>query len=409
MDVFVGRQAILDGRLQTHAYELLFRSGLVNGFDGTGDAEATSRVMVNTFLGMGTEPVLGGKPGFINFPRSLLLDETWKILPKDFVVIEILESIEPDKEVVEACRKLKKKGYKFALDDFVSTKGYAELLDIADYVKVDFRLTDRAVQRELGRDLSRRGIRMLAEKIETREEYAVARGMGYTLFQGYFFTRPVVVTGRDVTGTKSGYLNMMRALQKPELDLREMEALILKDLSLTHKLLRYVNSALFSRRTSTTNIRDAIVALGEDELRRWLLLMILAQLAVGQPPEAVTISLARARFCEAVAGKTGNGPRRPDYFLMGLFSLLDLMLGRPLDAALRELKLPEDVTASLLGAQPKTHASRTYALAQACEAAESKPIRDSAKLVALEPAAAAELYADAVAWSDRTMGEMIAA
>src|SRR5579863_9340123 len=110
MDVFVGRQAILDGRLQTHAYELLFRSGLVNGFDGTGDAEATSRVMVNTFLGMGTEPVLGGKPGFINFPRSLLLDETWKILPKDFVVIEILESIEPDKEVVEACRKLKKKG-----------------------------------------------------------------------------------------------------------------------------------------------------------------------------------------------------------------------------------------------------------------------------------------------------------
>ncbi len=409
MDVFVGRQAILDGRLQTHAYELLFRSGLGNGFDGTEDTEATSRVMVNTFLGMGTDSVLGGKPGFINFPRSLLLDETWKVLPRDFVVIEILETIEPDKEVVDACRKLKKKGYKFALDDFVSTKGYAELLDIADYVKVDFRLTDRAVQRELGVNLSRRGIRMLAEKIETREEYALARAMGYTLFQGYFFTRPVVVTGRDVTGTKSGYLNMMRALQKPELDLREMEALILKDLSLTHKLLRYVNSALFSRRTSTTSIRDAIVALGEDELRRWLLLMILAQLAVGQPPEAVTICLARARFCEAVAGKTGNTGRRPDYFLRGLFSLLDLMLGRPLEAALGELKLPEDVTASLLGGQPKAHASRTYALAQACEAADSKPIRESADLVSLAPAAAAELYADAVAWSDRTMGEMMAA
>ena len=409
MDVFVGRQAILDNRLNTHAYELLFRSGLVNEFDGTGDAEATSRVMVNTFLGMGTESVLGGKPGFINFPRSLLLDETWKILPKEFVVIEILESIEPDKEVLEACRKLKKCGYKFALDDFVSTKGYAELLDIADYVKVDFRLTDRAVQRELGADLSRRGIKMLAEKIETRAEYAVARGMGYTLFQGYFFTRPVVVSGREVTGSKGGYLNMMRALQKPELDLREMEALIRKDLSLTHKLLRYVNSALFGRRTSTTSIRDAIVALGEDELRRWLLLMILAQLAVGQPQEAVTICLARARFCEAVAGKTGNAGRRPDYFLMGLFSLLDLMLGRPLEAALGELKLPEDVTASLLGAQPTAHASRTYGLARACEAAQWEPIRDSAGLAGMEPAAAAELYTDAVTWSDRTMGEMMAA
>ena len=270
-------------------------------------------------------------------------------------------------------------------------------------------MTDVKAQRELGAELTRRGIRLLAEKIETREEYARARSMGYTLFQGYFFTRPVVVSGRDVRGTKSGYLNLMRELQKPEFDLREMESLILKDLSLTHKLLRYVNSALFSRRTRTASIRDAIIALGEDELRRWLLLMILSQLAVGQPPEAVTICLARARFCEAVAGKTGNAPRRPDYFLMGLFSLLDLMLGRPLGPLLEELKLPEDVTASLLGIEPNCHASRTFDLVRACEAAQWEPILDSAEKVALEPMAATELYAGAMAWSDRTLGEMVAA
>ena len=409
MDVFVGRQAILDQRLRTHGYELLFRAGEVNEFDGTDGAEATSRVIVNTYLTMGADSILGGKLGFINFPRALLVDGSWRALPRGGTVIELLETILPDREVMEACRKLKSNGYRFALDDYVGGAGYDELLGMADYVKVDFRLTGEKMRRSLAADLARRGVRAVAEKVETREEYESARGMGYTLFQGFFFTRPVVIAGRDIRESKSGCMNIIRELQFSELDFPRLENSIRQDLSVAHKLLRYVNSALYGRRVAITSIREAIVILGEDELRRWLSLIVLARMGVDQPPEAVTICLARARFCEAVAEKTGNAARQPDYFLMGLFSLLDLMLGRPLGAVLGELKLPEDVTASLLQMKPNAHTSRTYALARACEGAQWATIFELATQIALEPAATAGLYADAVAWSDRTLGQMLAA
>ncbi|MBI4873435.1 MAG: HDOD domain-containing protein [Acidobacteria bacterium] len=404
MNVFVGRQPIFDRNLRTYAYELLFRSGAGNHFDGTDAVSATSTVVANTFLSIGADRILGDRRGFVNFPRELLVDQGALALPSHSVVIEILETVTPDEAVLRGCRRLKDAGFLLALDDFVHSPEYLPLVDLADFVKVDFRATPRAQCRALALEFGRRDIRMLAEKVETQEEVEQARDMGYAFYQGYFFAKPQIIAARDVPRSKLNCLRILREVHAPALDFARLEDLIRVEVSLAHSLLRYVNSAAFGLRRRIECLRHALVVLGEREVRKVVSLAALPALASDKPHELTRICLNRGRLCENVAAQSALRARAPECFLMGMFSLLDAMIGRPLDEVLGELGLAPDVCAALTrDPPPATPLASVFALCRACEAADPAAIARHSRSLGLAPETVSDLFLEALCWSESVL------
>jgi c-di-GMP-related signal transduction protein len=400
MDVLVARQAIFDRRMNVYGYELLYRSCQDNFFDGTDGSIASAQVITNSLFAIGLEKMLGGKLGFVNFSRELLVGDCASVLPRQKTVIEVLESIQPDKEVIAACQRLRRQGYLIALDDFPRNGNSAPLVGVADIIKVDFRTTDPPEQRELLNRYGKRGIRMLAEKVETQDEFERARWMGYVYFQGYFFARPVIVQGREIPGFKLNYLRILREIHHPDMDFHRLEEALKPEVSLTYKLLRYVNSAAFGFSRRIESIREALVLVGEKEIRKWASLVVLPQLAGNRPAELVATAAVRARFCELMARPVALGARSSELFLMGLFSLLDVMMGRPLDEILDQLHLATDLRATLLG-RPEGKLAAIHALVHAQEKGDWEAASAAAARLEVPMEQVAELYLNAVQWADQ--------
>jgi c-di-GMP-related signal transduction protein len=402
MDVFVARQAIFDRNLKIYGYELLFRSSLEGPFDGSDSGLATLQVIANVFLSIGADKMLGGGQAFINCPQSLLADKRIGLLPRETTVIEILESVQPSPEVIAACRNLKEQGYQLALDDFTGQTGYEPLIDLADIIKVEFPALRVAERRAISKEFGNRGIRMLAEKVETREEFEQARDMGYHYYQGYFFARPATVRSRQIAVYKHHYLNILREIHKPEVDHRGVAKLIQREVSLAHRLLRYVNSVAFGRIGDVGSIAEAVALLGDDGIRNWVWLAALPQLASDKPGELVISAMIRARFCESIAPLAGLSNRAADLFLMGLLSFLDAMLDRPLEELLAELHLPCDMERALLdGRSAKDRLATVYALVRNYEAAEWDNLAKCAIQLQMKEEALPGLYAQSVAWAEK--------
>ena len=348
MEHFIARQPIFDRNGKVYAYELLFRSGLHNYFDCDDQDQAAASVIANSSLLFGLTEMTSNSKAFINCTRKVLLENYMTVLPKEQAVVEILEHVEPDAEIVEACRHLKKQGYILALDDFVYHKNYEPLLELADIIKVDFLLSDVEEQARLARTFIPRGIRMLAEKVETYEVYEQAKKMGYQLFQGYFFAKPVIVSRKDIPTNKLQFLRILKDVHAEEVDFKKLAQTIQSEVALSYKLLKLVNSAAFALRHKVTSILQALSLLGIREIRSWVSLLSISQMANDKPAELVVSSLVRARFCEQAAMACGLGGRKSDMFLMGLFSLLDVIMSRPLDEILQEITIDEDVQAALI-------------------------------------------------------------
>lgn len=352
MDVFVARQAILNRRKEVHAYELLFRSDPgKNQFDGTDPASATSQLIANTLLSTGLEGILGGRKGFINFDRKMLLDGPWSILPKDLVVVEVLETVEPDEQVIEACHRLRNHGYTIALDDFVHHPKFDPLIEAAHIIKVDLRITSRAEQERMIAKYGKKGIKMLAEKVETLEEFEWAFRAGFDYFQGYFFTKPVVLRGRLTPSWKLSCLRLLQETHREELDFDKLRELIKGDVSFYYKLLRFTNSALFAHSSEIRSIDHALMALGEDGIRRWVTLAALGGMAQDKPHELIVQSMLRGQFAERLAQLAGF-PDTHSWYLMGLFSLLDAMLDQTIEDALGQIKISPQIEQTLLHTAP---------------------------------------------------------
>jgi EAL and modified HD-GYP domain-containing signal transduction protein len=401
MDVFVARQAIFDRNLKIHGYELLFRSRQEGSFDCSDGDMATLQVIANVFLSIGADKMLGGGQAFVNCPQSLLADERIKLLPPQTTVIEILESVQPEPEVIDACRNLKALGYRLALDDFTGQAGYGPLIDLADIIKVEFPALCVADRKALCKEYGKRGIRMLAEKVETREEFKQALEMGYSLYQGFFFARPATVRSRQISGYKQHYLNLLREIHKPEIDHKGIARLIQREVSLAHRLLRYVNSVAFGRIGSVGSIAEAVALLGDDGIRNWIWLAALPKLASDKPGELVMSAMIRARFCESIAPLAGLSNRASDLFLVGLLSFLDAMLDRPLEELLGELHLPRDEERALLGGwSAKDRLAVVYALVRNYGDAEWDTLVKCANQLQIKPEVLPALYAKSVAWAE---------
>lgn len=350
MDVWVGRQPIFDGDVKVRAYEVLYRSGARGSRHVVGEDRATAETIVHTFIDLGLETITGGRRAFLNFSREMLVGGFAELLPADAVVIEVLEHTGADDAVIEACDRLKRAGYRLALDDYVHGTGSHELLvPMADIIKVDFKRSSVEARLEAVRQLKRPGRVMLAEKVESERQFEWARRNGYEHFQGFFFARPSNVHGEQIPQAKASYIRLLSMLREQTLDLDELAGIIKSDVSLSHTLLRMLNSAGFAWRRRIESVRHALVALGEDATRRWLSLLCLTAIAADRPPELVVQSLTRARFLEALAPGIGLESRQTDLFFMGVVSLLGAILRRPLAAIVPQLGLPEDVEAALLG------------------------------------------------------------
>jgi c-di-GMP-related signal transduction protein len=405
MDVFVARQPIFDRNRQLYAYELLYRSDAArNEFDGTDAAAATQHVIASTMLSIGLENISCGKKAFLNFDHRLLSDGMHLSLPRQAIVIEILETVQPTADLIALCQSIHAQGYSIALDDFVSQPQFEPLTKIAKLIKVDFQATKKEEQERMLRIFPPRGIMMLAEKVETHEEFEWARKAGYDLFQGYFFARPVIVSGREIPAVQTTCLRLLRETQREELDFRRLEILIRGDVALTFKLLRYANSALFARRDKTSSIGRALLVLGEDGIRRWAALATLPMLATNKPSELLTLSIVRARFCERLA-QIGGKAQHIDAFMMGMFSLLDALIDRPLDEALREVELERSVTEALLGtAQEKDVLTKIYRLAQRYEVGDWDEIEKLTEECGIPAAAVGPAYMESTLWAERLLG-----
>jgi c-di-GMP-related signal transduction protein len=343
---YLARQPILNRARELFAYELLFRDGLQNSCDGL-DLELASTSVLDTSFLIGFEKITGGHLMFINCPRDFLLRDYVSLFPPSAVVVEILEDIHPDQEVVDACRLLKEAGYMIALDDFVDSPGWAPLVALADILKVDFRATNRKEQRAIVSRYADKNLRMLAEKVETQEEYAEGMQMGYSLFQGYFFCRPEMMHLRALPSFRLAYLELLRAATAPEFDIRELASKIKHEPSLTFRLLRYLNSAAFGLRSEIHSVPHALSLLGERELRKWIAVVSVGVLADGKPDELMTVPLVRGRFCELLAPLAGMAGHANDLFLMGLLSVMDAILDQPLDSILAELPVRREIKDAL--------------------------------------------------------------
>jgi len=397
---YVARQPIFDNRMKIYGYELLFRAGLEPYFRCDDPDHATASVVADSFLLFGMKVLTGGKRAFVNFTRNLLINDYAKVLPSDQVVIEILEWIPPDDRVVAACRDLRARGYMLALDDFALNIKHKPMLGLVDIVKVDFRRTTKELRRELLQANLNRGIRFLAEKVETREHYEEARQIGCTLFQGYFFGRPEILQSRDIPAYKHSYYHLLQEVHQAQPRLPILEDIIKHESALTYKLLRYLNSAAFAFCMEIRSIRHALAILGLNEVRKWVSIVALAGTATGMPSELMITSLVRGRFAELLAPQAGLAERAPELFLMGLLSMMDAILGRPMEKILSEVTVSVDVKAALLNGSSPLRPIHEFV--QAYERGDWDEIARRSNEMHLTESQVTEAYLDAADWANQT-------
>ncbi len=401
MEVFVARQPIFDVQQRVFAYELLFRVGKETAFNGLDGDEATSEVICRSFFAIGIDNMTGGKRAFINFTGNLLIKEIPQLLPKEIVVVEILENVDPTPDVIEACHNLKKAGYLLALDDFIFEPRFKPLLEIADIVKIDFTLTKGDARRNVIKMLDNGHIKFLAEKVETREEYDQAVAMGYEYFQGYFFSKPMLLSGKDMPGNRIHPLKVLRELNKSEIEYDVVEKLVLQDIAMTYQLLKFINSASFGFRKEIASVRQALVLLGRKELMKWVSLIALRSVSKGKTDELIVICMIRARFGELIAQKIGFKGRTEEVFMMGLFSLIDVFVDMEMERILPELPLSQEVKEALLGNDNIFR--RILNLIGAYEQGDWERFFEYTKEFKLDDAEMPEIYCQAVEWADEVI------
>jgi c-di-GMP-related signal transduction protein len=348
MEIFVSRQPIFDRQQEVVGYELSCakRSDPFQGY------RASLNEIGNTLLLIGLNRITGGKQAFIPVLGDLLLHDAGLSLPEALLVIEILEEVEPAEMLVETCRKLKEAGYRLVLGDFIiGNKNLSALLELVDIIKVDFTDSTPERRKTAIADTNHGKIRRLADRVGTREEFQEAYDAGFDLFQGFFFSKPAVVTGRDIPGYKLNNLKILNEVNRKDIDFADLEKVIRQDVTLSYKLLNFINSAFFGLRYDVSSIRHALTLLGEREIRRWASLVILCGLGEDKPSELLTTSLVRANLCEALASQAALEDKGPELFLMGLFSLVDVLVGRPMDQIVQSMPLAPDIKKALCGAE----------------------------------------------------------
>lgn len=351
----IGRQPILDRNEGLVAYELLFRSAGAESAAVEDASYATASVIVNALTGFGIEDILGKHKGFINMELELLMDDSLNILPREQVVIELLETLRVTPELVGRCRFLKENGFTLALDDHEYSPAYHELYGIVDIVKVDLMQTPLHKLEEMVKPFSRYPLQLLAEKVETQEEFRRCLELGFDLFQGYYFAKPAVMEKKRLDDSGSTLLKLMRLLSE-DAELAEIEKTFRGNAGLTYKLLLLVNSVGIGTRSKIETVRHAIAILGRQQIKRWVQLALFAtDDHRGMENPLVDMAAVRASLMESLAGchrvLKGRHDSAEKAFMTGILSILEKVYDIPMDEVVRNLNLSEDVRGALTSRQ----------------------------------------------------------
>ena len=401
MYYFIARQPIFDRTLSVYGYELLYRQAGKISYDHPDGDQASARVITDGIFGIGLKTLSAGKKAFINFTENLLKDEVATLLPTETIAVEILEDVLPTEEIVRACRYLKEKGYTIVLDDFILEKKLKPLMELADVVKVDFLSTPPKMQKAYVRYFQARGAKLLAEKVETQEILRQAMDMGYSYFQGYFFGQPNLLAERIMSTYKINYLRLMKEITREDIELSPIEDIVKRDVALSYRLLKFINSAHFGFRAEIHSIRQALALMGMVELRKWLSLLAMSAVSRDKPGELMMHSLVRAKFCELLAPKAGLAKFSAELFLLGLFSMIDAFLDRPKLEIFGELPLGDEIKAALLNGQGPFYP--VFELVRCYERGGWEELTRLAILLNLDEAEIPQLYLASIEWSSSTL------
>jgi c-di-GMP phosphodiesterase len=341
----LARQPIFDTRMKVVAYELLCRSSHINRADFSNGDAASSQVLLNAFTELSITNVVGKHKAYINFTRNLL--QTPPPFDRKQLVVEVLEGQNVDSAMLHALKVLREHQYTIALDDFVLTPETQSLIPYADIIKLDVLHLSAQQLVEHIEHIRPFGIKLLAEKVETYEMLEFCKAAGFDLFQGYFLARPQIITGRKMTDNKQAVLQLMSALQDPDVPVEKIEKMIARDTVLSFKLLRLVNSAAFGLARKVDSLRQAIVLLGLNKIKNWVNILAMSNLG-DKPHELSVAALTRARMCELIANELNDAPRVDSFFTVGLFSTLDAFMDAPMANLLDSISLSKHINDAIL-------------------------------------------------------------
>lgn len=350
MDVYLARQPIFNLNNETFAYELLFRNNAVtNAYIDIGGDASTADVITNSFFDLHTQSILSGKKAFINFTGNLIKRGVPKILPVDTLVVEILENIIIDDEIISCVKELKSLGYTIALDDFVFEPHLFEIFELGDIIKVDFRTPKQSIE-ETAYICRFSNKEILAEKVETFNEFEYAKSIGCTLMQGYYFSKPIIVTNKSMPPMVKTFMQLLAILNQDEPDTDEVVNLISTDAALVVKLLRLVNSVYYSIPNTISTVKQAIIMLGLETLKEWIYLIGLKRISEDKSSELLKLALMRARFCQEICLNMTDGyPYAKEMYLMGLISTMNAFVGKTILETLNELPISKEIRDGILG------------------------------------------------------------
>jgi len=399
---FLARQPILAKNKSFFAYEILSRYGPENYCAPTPGSSVAEKAMDELFL-MGVRTITEGLPAFMNCTREFLIRDYLTLMPKEMVVGEILESVTPDADVLAACCRMKEQGYRLALDDYCDMPETQPLLDIADFVKIDVLLTSFIEQERLVKVCHRRRVPVIAEKVETDEQFRRCTEIGYDYFQGYFFCRPEVVGRRSVPANKTVYLELLQAANANVFDFHKISIIFRRDVSLSYRLLRYLNSASFGLQSEVRSIPHALTLLGERAMRKWISLVSVAGLGDEVAGGLLRLPLLRAMFCELVGKKIGMHRETHELFLLGLLSVMDALLNMRMVDVLTELPVDDEIKKALLG-KPSRYRP-IFEVVLDYESGTWEQLTHSARHVGLHEEYLPELYLRSVQWVTEVLAD----
>ncbi|MGL4515226.1 MAG: EAL and HDOD domain-containing protein [Shewanella sp.] len=394
---FIGRQPILNRQQQIIGYELLFRLNKESvSAEFSSDMQAGTNVLVNTISNMGTDWLVGSKLAFINVAESMLESNFLELLQPQRVVLEIVESTQPSAELLNRLKDLRSQGFGIALDDFILTPQTAPMIEFANYIKLDIQQLGMAQVPALSKELRRHPILQVAEKVETKDEFKQCLDIGMDCFQGYYFAHPETLSAKVIN---PGYANILQLLNmlRNNAEIRDIENALKRDVALSFKLLRYINSAGFGLSCEIQSFRHAVTILGYQKLYRWLtLLLVTAGAETGSPPALLKTAVTRGRLVELLGGHLLDGQDKDNLFIVGMFSLLDVLLDMPMDKILETLILPESVSDALM------EHSGIYGpfleLAEACEDPEMSEVPRLCEQLQITPDMLNRSHVQALNW-----------
>lgn len=399
----MARQPILDKDKNLFAYELLLRNSLDNFFpEGINDEEATAKIIEGLEYNLGLDSLTQGSLAFINFTSDSLMNGYPLLLGKDQIVVEILETAKPGKKLLAACIDLKERGYTIALDDYEHDSKWEYFFPYVDIVKLDYSLTSEEQFQEIITALTPFShIKLLAEKIETYSEFQHALSIGCEYFQGYFFSRPEVIKTIAFNPSQVAVVNLLSEINKDDIDVKKVTSILENEVNLSFKLLRYVKSPIFKRDVSIESIKQAIVVLGLEELKRFVFLLFTAQFSVGKPKELTVMSLARGRFCELMVKETSANHSQSSAFLIGLLSLIDAMVDGDIQELMDKLPLHQDMKDAIINR--KGESANFLKLCELFEKADWPNIDLICQQLKVETEKSGRLFQDALVWADIRM------